>query len=70
MKIEAIVSKEPWRFLNGDVRQPAYIATFVVPVEELRQTIETEGADKVAVELFNVLIAEIQALEGKEVGRI
>ena len=68
MKIESIVSKEPWRNVDG-VRYPVYVATLIIPVSEFKLAIDRDGADKVAVELFNIIVKEAQALEGEEIGR-
>ena len=68
MNIETTVSKASWRFKDG-VQQPAYISTFVLAVEDLRQALDTHGANAVAAGILKALFAEIRVMEGEEIGR-
>ena len=69
MRNASIATKHQWTFDSG--RRPAYLVTIAVPVDELQEIIDKEGADEAAMTLGRIILDAIRPLEGERgIGRI
>ena len=65
MNIVGSASKQSWSRYDSKPAFPAYIVTLVIPVGELVEVIDEQGADHAAVRLGRAVLEEIRQLEGE-----